>query len=53
MNAAGLMCKLDSFVKLLRDEENRKQKSGGGLCIGVMKDLHPAWVAQGDDEVFQ
>ena len=81
VNSAGLMCKLESFEKLLRDEQpsvfcvqetklkkankiktesskkftiyelNRKNKSGGGLCIGVLKDLHPVWVAQGDDEV--
>ena len=30
---------------------NRKDKSGGGLWIGALKDLHPVWVAQGDDEV--
>ena len=29
----------------------RKNSSGGGLCIGVHKDLKPFWVAQGDDEV--
>ena len=81
MNAAGLLCKIESFEKLLNDEEpsvfclqetklkkpnkiktesakkftiyelNRKNKGGGGLCIGVRKDLHPAWVAQGDDDV--
>ena len=32
-------------------ELNRKLKNGGGLCIGVHKDLQPVWVAQGDDEV--
>ena len=81
VNAAGLMSKIDSFEKLLSDEQpsifciqetknkranklktdstkmftiyelNRKEKSGGGLCIGVLNDLHPAWVGQGDDEV--
>ena len=81
VNAAGLMSKMDSFEKLLVDEQpsifciqetklkkenriktestkkftiyelNRKDKNGGGLCIGVLKDLHPAWVAQGDDDV--
>ena len=29
----------------------RKNSSGGGLCIGVHKDLKPVWVSQGDDEV--
>ena len=81
VNAAGLMSKIDSFEKLLSDEQpsifciqetknkksnkirtessksftiyelNRKDRNGGGLCIGVLNDLHPAWVAQGDDEV--
>ena len=81
VNAAGLMSKINSFEKLLCEEQpsifcvqetklkkanriktestkkftiyelNRKDKNGGGLCIGVLKDLHPAWVAQGDDEV--
>ena len=29
----------------------RKKSNGGGLCIGVLKDLQPCWVSQGDDEV--
>ena len=29
----------------------RKNSNGGGLCIGVQKDLKPVWVGQGDDEV--
>ena len=29
----------------------RKNSNGGGLCIGVKKDLKPVWVNQGDDEV--
>ena len=32
-------------------ELNKKARNGGGLCIGVLNDLHPAWVAQGDDKV--
>ena len=28
----------------------RKYSNGGGICIGVHKDLKPVWVAQGDDE---
>ena len=81
VNAAGLMSKIDSFDKLILDEEpsifciqetklkkanrlrteatkkltiyevKRQDRNGGGLCIGVLKDLHPAWVSQGDDEV--
>ena len=81
VNVAGLMSKLESFKKLLRDKDPsvfclqetklyqpnkikteevknfimyellRKNSKGGGLCIGVNKDLCPVWVAQGDDEV--
>jgi hypothetical protein len=29
----------------------RKNGGGGGLCIGVHKDLQPVWISQGDDEV--
>ena len=29
----------------------RKNSSGGGLCTGVLKDLQPVWISQGDDEV--
>ena len=43
--------KTDSSKKFTIYELNRKDKSGGGLCIGALKDLHPVWVAQGDDEV--
>ena len=32
-------------------ELNRKYKGGGGLCVGVHKDLQPVWVAQGDDDL--
>ena len=43
--------KTESSKKFTIYELNRKEKSGGGLCIGVLKDLRPVWVAQGDDEV--
>ena len=43
--------KTASSQKFTLYELHRKDKSGGGLCIGVLKDLHPVWVAQGDDEV--
>ena len=29
----------------------RKHSGGGGICIGVHKDLQPVWIAQGDDDV--
>ena len=28
-----------------------KNSNGGSLCIGVLNDVHPVWVEQGDDEV--
>ena len=43
--------KTGSTNKFTIYELNRKDKSGGGLWIGALKDLHPVWVAQGDDEV--
>ena len=81
VNAAGLLCKLESFEALLQVERPsvfcvqetkvrkknmiktestrnyeiyellRTNKDGGGLCIGVSKDLQPSWVDEGDDEV--
>ena len=32
-------------------ELHRKSSSGGGLCIGVHKDIKSVWINQGDDEV--
>ena len=32
-------------------ELHRKSSSGGGLCIGVHKDIKSIWIYQGDDEV--
>ena len=29
----------------------RKNSNGGGLCVGVLIDLQPCWLSQGDDEV--
>ena len=29
----------------------RKSKGGGGLAIGVLKDLNPVWVSEGSDEI--
>lgn len=29
----------------------RKDKHGGGLAIGVVKDLEPVWISEGDDEI--
>ena len=43
--------KTESSKKFTIYELNRKEKSAGGVGIGVLKDLRPVWVAQGDDEV--
>ena len=81
VNCAGLMSKIQSFEKLLNDENptifclqetkikkpnqiktetsknftlyelHRKNSNGGGLCIGVNKDLRSVWISQGDYEV--
>ena len=29
----------------------RKKSNGGGLCIGVLKDLQPCWISSGNDEI--
>ena len=29
----------------------RKEKSGGGLALGVAKELNPTWLGEGDDQV--
>ena len=29
----------------------RQGRDGGGLALGCDKDLHPAWVREGDDKV--
>ena len=81
VNCAGLLTKLESFEKLLVEEEPsmfslqetklskpnqiktessrnytiyellRKKSGGGGLSLGIHKDLQPVWINQGDDEV--
>ena len=41
--------KLDNYLIF---ESNRKSRDGGGgLAIGCIKELKPAWVREGDDEV--
>lgn len=29
----------------------RKDKQGGGLAVGVVKDLEPVWISEGDDDI--
>ena len=43
--------KTESSKKFIIYELIRKECKGGGLALGVNKDLQPAWVDQGDDEV--
>ena len=31
-------------------ELHRKNSKGGGLCLGVLNELSPVWVAEGDDD---
>ena len=38
--------KLDNFVIY---ELNRKNRNGGGLAIGVLENLKPVWISEGDD----
>ena len=32
-------------------KKNRNDKSGGGLAIGVLKELNPTWIRDGEDKV--
>ena len=43
--------KIDSSKKFTFYELLRKNSNGGGLCIGVNKDIRSVWISQGDDEV--
>ena len=43
--------RIEEVKKFVIYELLRQKSKGGGLCIGVHKDLSPVWVAQGDDEV--
>ena len=38
--------KLDNFIIY---ELNRKKRNGGGLAIGVVEELKPVWISEGDD----
>ena len=40
--------KMDNFIIY---ELVRQSKNGGGLALGVAKELNPAWVREGDDTV--
>ena len=32
-------------------ELNRKNKQGGGIAIGMVKELKPVWISEGDDNI--
>lgn len=42
--------KLDNYIiyELVRESRD----GGGGLALGVSKELHPAWVREGDDNIW-
>ena len=41
--------KLENYVIFERVRTNRD--GGGGLALGCLKELHPVWVKEGDDQV--
>ena len=43
--------KTESSEKYVIFELIRKQKGGGGLAIGALKELNPIWISEGDDMV--
>ena len=32
-------------------ELNRNNSNGGGICVGIHKDIRSVWISQGDEEV--
>ena len=43
--------KLKDFLsKYVVYELNRKHRNGGGLAIGVINELKPVWISEGDDK---
>ena len=50
MNREGLI-KFKNSSNFQIYEKNRNDKSGGGLAIGVLKELNPAWIRDGEDKV--
>ena len=38
-----------TFYELHRTKEAEKGEHGGGLVIGVLNDLDPSWISEGDD----
>ena len=39
-----------SWYELVRTESAEKGAGGGGIAIGVLNDLEPSWINEGDDE---
>ena len=39
----------ENLSKYVVYELNRKNRNGGGLAIGVIKELKPVWISEGDD----
>ena len=41
--------KIENPSKYIIYELNRKDRNGGGLAIGVVEELKPVWISEGDD----
>ena len=42
--------KMYTWYELHRTQEAQKGEGGGGLAVGVLNDLDPSWVSEGDDD---
>ena len=42
--------KTDYSVKYTIYELHRQKSRGGGICIGILNEMQPTWIAEGDDE---
>ena len=40
-----------TWYELFRTEHAEKGQKGGGIAIGVLNDLDPSWIGEGDDDV--
>ena len=39
-----------TWYELNRTKEAEKGEKGGGVAIGVLNELHPSWISEGDDD---
>ena len=40
-----------TWYELHRTKHARKGEKGGGLAIGVINNLEPSWISEGDDDI--